>query len=327
MSAVDTFGTTKLYADLPGGMKWEANWVTPRTFTGTDPKDPWFNCDHGDASYRVADGQLFISGAVPRMYVHDPAKQRQWTDVEVTVYFKRVNDAGTPWGGLVCCTRANHGTIGSENTNKCDTRSINGRFRYDGDVDIEKETNHPASDAPWQYRKTVWSGGLARNIWIGFKMLTYDLSNGNVKIEIYRDMTDGKDGGTWEKITELEDDGTKLGVTACKSGIDPKMKLTKSGTRSGSESGKPNITVYFRSDDVATDGLIYKKASVREISPTGAIEPTPTPTPEPKPEPTPTPTPKPTPEPTPGADYHATTRSIVAKHNAMVDALIKKGLL
>src|SRR3989344_2447101 len=264
----DVFGVKKIYNTTIGGKEWFSKWNNgiARNFSYVDPQDSWFDADHGNANYNIDGNGLFkITGSFPRMYVHDPALNNSWRNVEMTVYAMRVNDNNVNWGGIVALARTNHGSTAPELQNLCDTRGIAARMRHDGRIDFEKETKHPSSQVVSSSVK--WSNGLPKNVWIGYKYVVYDLPNGNVKLELYLDETNGLNGGNWTKINEFEDTGSNFGTNgqACATGVSPGLKLTNSNNRAGSESGKPNIAVYWRSDGVATNGLIYKKMSVREI--------------------------------------------------------------
>jgi hypothetical protein len=258
----DAFHIRNIYATRPGGTIWTSQWDDTRSFDGVDPVDPWFDADHGSGSYRVDDGQLFITGDVPRMYVYDPAKERQWRDVEATMYFKRVSDTGIPYAGMTIVARSNH--LDTESGRfECDTRGYGGRMRY-GHTDFEKETAYPINQAV--ANKDFWRGSLPKNRWIGLKFIVYDVAGG-VRLELWTDLTDGRAGGAWKMIDAVTDDGNLFGYEACARGIDPQMPLTGAPDRKGSESGRPNLTVYFRSDGVNQDGLVYKWGSIREITP------------------------------------------------------------
>jgi hypothetical protein len=260
-STADRFGIQYLYPSLPNGLTWESQWGQTANFDKVDPNDPWFDVNHGTASYQTSAGQLFITGRTPRMYVHDPELKRQWHDVEITTYFKRVGDANVPYAGMTAVTRANHGVTGDETQDLCDTRGYGARIRYDGRTDFEKETSHPFNSA--QSERKLFRDGMPFNRWIGFKFVVYDVNPHSVKLELWIDL---KGNGHWVKQNELTDNGRFWGTRRCAPGIDPRLVLDNTGHRDGSESGRPNLSTYFRSDGVAKDGLVYKQASIREIS-------------------------------------------------------------
>lgn len=265
----DIFGIEKLRPSMPDGMYWAAKWDEHRELSGEhDSQDPWFFMPSSQAWYTAEDGVLKIGGPTPRMSIHDPQLSRQWRDVEITMYFKRVSDRNTHYAGMVAVARSNHGATGDIEDSPCDTRGVGGRMRYDGTTDFEREISHPNAES--RNSKILWPDGMPTGKWLGYKYLVYDLSDGRVKLELWLDETEGKNGGTWKLVNEMVDDGRTFGEEdePCAPGVDSSAVLNRETSRQGSESGKPNISVYFRSDDVNNEGLLYKWGSVREIEPT-----------------------------------------------------------
>lgn len=261
----DVFGVKNIYPSREEGNHWVSSWEDKSySFVRDDPLDTWFDTDHGTAEYEVQDGTLYITGPTSRMYIHDPELERQWGDVEITVYAKRLQDEGVQYSGITAVARTNHLVADAIKSDPCDSRGYGGRFRFDGTTDFEKETSHPKNAAVSE--RPLFDGPMPRNEWIGYKFIVYDV-NDDVHLELWADFTDGEDGGDWTKVNEFVDSGDDFGVVPCDPSIDPLAQLTNDPSREGSESGKPNVSVYFRADGIKQDGMLYKSASVREITP------------------------------------------------------------
>lgn len=262
----DPFGIRNLYPSRQLGNYWTSNWDNRKVrFKKADPADSWFDTDHGTARYEVDRGRLKITGPTSRMYIHDPALERQWADVEITVYAKRLRDEGVPYSGITAVARTNHLVAEADvSAAPCDTRGYGGRFRFDGMSDFAKETSHPKNDAVSERR--LFDGPMPKKEWIGYKFIVFDEGE-NVHLELWADFTNGENGGTWTRVNSFVDSGDDFGVVPCHGSIDPMDQLTNDTSREGSESGLPNVAVYFRVDGVKRNGMHYKWASVREITP------------------------------------------------------------
>ncbi|MES2308704.1 MAG: hypothetical protein V4507_07580 [Verrucomicrobiota bacterium] len=238
-----------------------------------DPDDRWFDARHGDAAY-VIDGKgiLTASGNGPRMYVNDPEKNVEWDEnQEITVYYQRESETKeVSYSGPQIFTHTNHGTLLVDGVTKeekapADTRGYGVKMNINGSFAFEKEIKHGVSYAtnalvrPWD-RFPIGQ-------WVGIKYVIRSLENkSKVKLQVYRDLTEGVNGGKWELISEFIDDGTNFGggMEPCYPGVDPAMVLLRSKTLAQSESKKPEIAVYFRHEYGA---MKYSKASIREIDP------------------------------------------------------------
>jgi hypothetical protein len=90
------------------------------------------------------------------------------------------------------------------------------KYTYDGRVSFEKKLFHghgdngyyPTSEEP----KPLWPEGIPRDKWIGLKFVlrtifSKEAIEDGVILELYQDMTDGQNGGTWKKLLEYKNGG------------------------------------------------------------------------------------------------------------------------
>ncbi len=258
-----------LYPTKENGRVWYAKWDNRKTSVvlnsgHRDPFDAEFIV-RGNGEVKIDDkGIAHMSGDSPRMYIYDHDKKLKWDNVEVTVYAKRISETDTISSqGIVIGERSEHQNATLSDT--CSGKTYYGRLLYDGRAVFQKEVIHEGAysvNKPSEINKAKWDtkdGTMPYDVWIGVKFVVYtNPDNKSVKLELYRDLTDGLNGGTWEKVAEYIDNGSWALV-------DPKINVEQiCGNPASKVFLDPGTSVFIRNDKVSE--VQYKLFSIREIS-------------------------------------------------------------
>jgi hypothetical protein len=260
----DRFGVRMIYPTR--GREWYAKWSShARTLTSgqQDPRDSEFHNRGRGNTFRInGDGTATSSGGVQRHYIRDPSGRKRWGDIELTFYAMRVREeADAPTrAGFTVEVRTGDGHS-SDPSRQCHGAAYAATFRYWGGAGFGKELRHPLyADEGGPPNRNIWDGGeVPRNVWVGFKLVVRDLPSGGVKLELYRDMTDGRNGGRWEQVHSYVDRGG-WGLSGYE---------TICGQPADRVIRGAHPVVLIRNDQST---LRYKRMSVREIHATDGYE-------------------------------------------------------
>lgn len=255
-SSRDVFGVTELFPTAAGGLEWDSRYWDGEPhavdFGTPDPADPLGLANRrGDGEVTVnGDGTLRMTGSQPRLYL-GTASDHPWQNVEITLYYQRVEDDDTDYAGLVVGARSGPNGHGTDN---CTATTYYARFRNDGDADVEKELEHPEADT--RSTTPLWDGAdPPYGAWIGMKFVVTNVDGGqHVRLRVLRDLTEGAEGGTWEPIIDYTDEGGWAPAHDCS--YAPDFIVTEGGG-----------VVLVRNTGATGQGALYKWLTIREVEP------------------------------------------------------------
>lgn len=263
----DRFGIAMIYKTIPSGREWYSNWDNGKVRTLLSGERDPYNSElvaRGDGTVKIDGlGIATMSGNSPRMYVYDVQKSKTWTNTELTFYAKRISETKTlSYQGFVAGSRTNHQDA---HIDPCLGAGYYGRMLYDGRINFQKEIVHHGAYSetrPGPDLSTWWSTPdktLPKNTWVGYKFVLKTVDGGqNVKLELYRDLTDGKDGGDWKKLMEYTDKG---GWGQYESGLDVQKTC---GIPEDAKVLWSGVSAFIRNDAVSS--VQYKMFSIREVA-------------------------------------------------------------
>jgi hypothetical protein len=180
-----------------------------------------------------------------RFHVTTPEDKKEWKNVEMTGYFKLLDQSRDQYISLIA--RGGH----HSDETRCDATGYFAKLGFDGDVRFQKKISHG------NYANSV---GKVNNVvddledegWVGMKFIVYNINhNHDAKLELYID--DSNEGNNWKKVSQYVDDGGWEAEDGRTCGKDDDEILNDS-----------REWVSFRTD---SSEILFKNLSVREIDP------------------------------------------------------------
>lgn len=257
----DKFGILEIYPTKANGSEWFSKWddMNFRSLKRgeRDPYDVMFVLTGTNPKLDIyGNGTVNMSGEQPRMYVNDPTEKIRWQNTETTIYGKKMNETESESPkGINIGSRSNH-----YNNNGCNVNTYYSRMLYNGQANFVKELNHPKEsrmpennfNLDWKTNYSVDT--MPQNVWIGHKFIIKNINdNDHVKLEMWLDMTDGKNGGDWKLVLNQTDDGEWF--------VPPTNECSNSELNKTISEAGPSI--FVRNTDV--NSSLYKNFSIREI--------------------------------------------------------------
>jgi hypothetical protein len=162
--------------------------------------------------------------------------------------------------------------ITDDNVNAC--KAAGHEYSYEikknGVNQFKKEEFHDSVAAGEGYADNIiFSDNSAPyNQWIGMK-LTTQLQSGKMKVQAWKDLTDGVNGGTWTKAGEILDDGTNWKISAANSISNYGSLPAGSGNCTKISPIDAALTMTASAVGLRCDNtkVMFKKFSAREIDP------------------------------------------------------------
>ena len=171
--------------------------------------------------------------------IHADSPDDEWKNVEMTGYFKL--EEGSDQFTLIARQGPTYNDDGG-----CDAYGYYGLLSSDGDAYFKKKLWHHGGYTD----RTAVEHNVVDDLdgrWVGIKLVTYNLDDDKVKLELWVD--DGDEENNWKKVTDYVDDGHwKVHGSDCDKDSDD---IIDEGTRGG-----------FRVDDSEFE---FKDLSIREI--------------------------------------------------------------